>query len=81
MTKLSVPPDILPGETDVEFALAECRTCHEQSGWVRIERDEKDRMLAHPGEWHVEHVREHGKQHQRYYLYTLTRNTGRTLFM
>lgn len=76
----SLSPTV-PGDPDdyLEFTVVECRECHERSGWVCIERDRNGRIIKHLGEWHSSDARQPGKQHQRFYQYTLTRNVGRTL--
>jgi hypothetical protein len=72
MTAPNLPalPDINPDDPVITFETQQCRTCGEQSGWLRCDPD-------NPTTWTIDHRQHHGPDHARFYGYTLTRNTMR----
>lgn len=66
---LPAMPDIHPNAAEVGFAMFQCRTCGEQSPWVR--QDEQGRHHV----WDHDHFNR--TRHNKFYMYSLVRTNAR----
>lgn len=73
----ALPDDIDPNAPHVEYRAMQCRTCEEYGPVVPMADKNDPRHL-----WDVEHLNlsmRRGEKHDKFYAWTLTRNTSRIM--